>query len=337
MLITKNMSSNQNQNQNQSNNAQNASHTSNREGENQTRNATPQHSLTDNSRPFWHQYKLNLLPEFFPQIAKHTYKVAVLPSKVDLGSTCGPQLDQLSLGSCSANAIASGFYHIHPSYVASRLYIYYNERSLDGNVNDDAGSYLSTGVRALYYYGAAKESTWPYDISKFAIKPSESSYLEGAKNKLLSFEHVAQNTASIKACLASGFPIVFGFLVYSSFQSVETATTGYAPVPRSGEELLGGHAVLLVGYDDSTKRYKIRNSWGSNWGSNGSFFVDYDFLSDKNLCSDLWALKRASTSATDPFKHLLDTRITRSLKEQAEAFEKSQQSQQSQKTEQCQM
>jgi len=80
---------------------------------------------------------------------------------------------------------------------------------------------------------------------------------------------VVQNLNQMKGCLASGYPFVYGFSVYESFMSQQVAQSGHAPMPAPGEQQVGGHAVLAVGYDDASQWFIVRNSWGVNWGMQG--------------------------------------------------------------------
>jgi C1A family cysteine protease len=96
----------------------------------------------------------------------------------------------------------------------------------------------------------------------------------------------------MKGCLASGYPFVFGFSVYESFESQEVKQTGRVPMPSPNEQLLGGHAVLAVGYDDSQRRFIVRNSWGKDWGMQGYFTIPYAYLLDDNLADDFWTIRQ---------------------------------------------
>ena len=96
----------------------------------------------------------------------------------------------------------------------------------------------------------------------------------------------------MRSCLAAGFPFVFGFSVYESFESPEVAKTGVVPMPSGNEQLLGGHAVLCVGYDDASARFLVRNSWGTGWGMAGYFTIPYDYLADRDLSDDFWTLRK---------------------------------------------
>ena len=96
----------------------------------------------------------------------------------------------------------------------------------------------------------------------------------------------------MRTCLAGGEPFVFGFSVYESFESDVVAKTGVVPMPRKHEKLLGGHAVCCVGYDDTAKRFIVRNSWGSQWGQTGYFTIPYQYLGDRNLSDDFWYVQK---------------------------------------------
>jgi C1A family cysteine protease len=96
----------------------------------------------------------------------------------------------------------------------------------------------------------------------------------------------------MKVCLATGFPFVFGFAVYESFQTQEVARTGIVNLPDKKESMLGGHAVVSVGYEDKLKRFIVRNSWGNDWGIKGYFTIPYQYLEDRDLSDDFWTIKK---------------------------------------------
>ena len=173
----------------------------------------------------------------------------------------------------------------------SRLFIYYNERVIEHTVQEDSGAMIRDGIKTLVKQGVCSERSWPYVIAKFAKKPGAACYKEARDHQVTVYARL-ETADEMRACLADGFPFVFGFSVYESFESATVARTGVAPMPRRNEKLLGGHAVLAVGYDDARKRFLVRNSWGTGWGMKGYFTLPYDYLGDRNLCDDFWTIRR---------------------------------------------
>lgn len=231
------------------------------------------------------------------QFAAPTAMLAHLPIKVDMRDHCPKVYDQGQLGSCTANAIGGAmefdFFKekVKDVFTPSRLFIYYNERVIENTVESDSGAQIRDGIKSVAAQGAPHESSWPYDIAKFKEKPSPGAYDDALKHKATEYQRLVQTTSQMKGCLAAGNPFVFGFTVYSSFESAEVAKTGRVPMPGSGEAVLGGHAVLAVGYDDAEQRFIVRNSWGTGWGMQGYFTIPYAYLTDTHLASDFWTIK----------------------------------------------
>lgn len=223
--------------------------------------------------------------------------LAKLPDKVDLRPQCPDVYDQGQLGSCTANAIGAAleFDQIKQKqanpFPPSRLFIYYNERSIEGTVDSDSGAQIRDGVKSVSKQGAPPETDWPYDIDKFRDKPPKKAYDDAKEHQAIRYQRLTQTLGQLKGCLAAGFPYVFGFVVYESFESQEVAKTGNVPMPRANEQQLGGHAVLAVGYDEGQQAFIVRNSWGNGWGMDGYFTMPYPYLLQGTLSSDFWTIR----------------------------------------------
>ncbi|MGO9480738.1 MAG: C1 family peptidase [Candidatus Kryptoniota bacterium] len=223
-------------------------------------------------------------------------EIAALPPAVDLRPTCPPVENQGQLGSCTANALVGGleFLEIKDGIKLvdlSRLFIYYDERVIEHTVKSDSGAQIRDGIKTLAKQGVCPEKEWPYNISRFAAKPTAGCYKDAIQHKITTYHRIL-TLNDMRTCLAGGFPFVFGFTVYEGFESQQVAQTGIVDMPKPGEKVLGGHAVLAVGYDDSQQRFMVRNSWGSSWGQQGYFTIPYEYLSDRNLSDDFWTIRR---------------------------------------------
>ena len=108
----------------------------------------------------------------------------------------------------------------------------------------------------------------------------------------MQYSRVKQDLYHLKSCLDEGLPFVFGFAVYESFETEEVAKTGVMIMPTEKDNILGGHAVMAVGYDNDKEVFIVRNSWGVNWGDQGYFYMPYEYMTNKNLCSDFWVVKK---------------------------------------------
>lgn len=219
-------------------------------------------------------------------------------TKIDLRNQCPPIYDQGQFGSCTANAIAAAYEFdeikrsTNMNFNPSRLFIYYNERELEGTTNEDAGAELRDGIKSINKAGICSDDMWPYDEKNLFVKPSHECYTCAQKHRSVEYKRVEQNLTQIRLCLINGFPFVFGIVAYPGLESQETAKTGLIPLPKSNEQSIGGHAMMAVGFDDKRKLIIVQNSWGNQWGDNGFGYLPYEYILNCNLAADFWTITK---------------------------------------------
>jgi C1A family cysteine protease len=246
-----------------------------------------------------------------------------IPATVDLRAWCPPIEDQGSIGSCTANAGVALFEYFERRAFgkhidASRLFLYKATRNLL-HWTGDTGAFLRSTMGAMVLFGVPPEEYWKYIVADYEKEPPAFCYAFASNYRAISYYRLdppgtTKSTllSQIKTNLTGGLPSMFGFTVYSSYQ--QAATTGNIPYPTAGEKIVGGHAVVAVGYDDNLKiknnvpgavEYKgallIRNSWGTGWGSNGYGWLPYEYVL-KGLAVDWWSLIKAEWIDTGAFK-----------------------------------
>jgi C1A family cysteine protease len=159
------------------------------------------------------------------------------------------------------------------------------------NCNTDSGAQIRDGIKSVSKLGCCKEKIWPYLERKLTVRPTHRCYREAVKYKALVYQRLAHNLAHLKSCLASGFPFIFGIKVYSSFEGSRVRKTGHLEMPEKSEKLVGKHAVIAAGYEDSRRWFIVRNSWGERWGIGGYFTIPYEYLLDRRLSADIWTIR----------------------------------------------
>lgn len=223
-------------------------------------------------------------------------KATTLPTSVDLRSLCPVVYDQGQEGSCTANAgVAARVMLLGiSSLLLSRAFLYYESRKLEGTTNSDSGAALRDMCRAAQSYGICEEKYMPYATTSYRTAPTTTAIKNAIKYKIKSYTRLS-TMADIKNMVAlNKKPVVIGMDVFESMESDVVAKTGKLPMPATNEQLLGGHAVLIVGYVDtaptatnSSKGYFIvRNSWGENWGDKGYFYMPYEYFTQYTF--DYW-------------------------------------------------
>jgi C1A family cysteine protease len=215
------------------------------------------------------------------------------PPAADDRAWCGPVYDQGNLSSCTAFAMGKGLREYMQRKAGqaptplSALWFYYRERVHMGPqyVAHDAGANLVDGMYVLEHEGAAPDALWPYKIRNFAVAPPAEADAAAASQKVLKTRQLA-TFEDVRAAIADGHPVAFGFIVMENIHRV--GPDGVMPMPQAGDSVLGGHAVLAVGYDDAKQLLTVRNSWGPEWADHGYFYMPYAYVTDPAYVMDFW-------------------------------------------------
>lgn len=249
--------------------------------------------------------KLFLWEADAPDARDHAFQAPALdsPEQVDLRPHCPPVFDQgARIGSCTANAVCNAFRFnlmrqareqklAAPNYHPSRLFLHYNARAIAGTQNQNKGAQIRDAMKSVAKHGICRESRWPYRAYRYASQPPQPAYEQALAYQSIAYQRLRHELGELKACLAQGFPIVFGLTVYSAFDSAQMTSRGVLHLPKVGEEKVGGHAVLLVGYKEASQRFIVMNSWGKSWGQQGYFTLPYDYVLNSKLARDFWTLR----------------------------------------------
>jgi C1A family cysteine protease len=246
-----------------------------------------------------------------------------IPDSVDLREWFSPVEDQGDLGSCTAHACVGIYEYFERrafgSHIdGSHLFLYKATRNLMHETGD-TGAYLRSTMGAMALFGIPPEEFWPYEINRFDEEPSAFCYAYGQSYQAISYCRLDQTGMtqkeildSIKRSTAGGLPAMFGFTVYDSIYQAET--TGRIPFPAHNDEIIGGHAVAIAGYDDdlvitnsnangpTTKgAFIIRNSWGTGFGDGGYCYLPYEFVK-QGIADDFWIMMKGDWIDTNNFK-----------------------------------
>ncbi len=238
------------------------------------------------------------LPDHRDLVFKATKTRVSLPESYDLRKVkIMPKiLDQGEVGSCTANAAASAYLFCKLNSAnstnavdVSRSFIYYWERILEGTYPSDSGAQIRTAIKVLARYGSCAERLFPYSESTYNRKPTSRLIKDALTRQILKYERLPRSLSSFKKCIYLGNPFLFGFTVYSNIDNIKD-NDNILSLPSLSDSLEGGHAVLAVGYDNTKNCFIVMNSWGSDWGDNGYFYLPYEYLTNSNLSDDFWTI-----------------------------------------------
>ena len=204
-----------------------------------------------------------------------------------------PVINQGSIGTCVPSVLTAMVYHSYAKKdivkIFSRLFLYYEGRKRNNDTDIDSGMYFRNGLKSISKKGICIEKEWPYNVRRYAWKPNKECYKNAKEYKIKKYWRI-NSLRNIKDCLDDGFPVAMGIKLYKRSWS-DAQINGMLYAPTDDEKPIGGHAVLITGYDDSNGNLLCRNSLGMNWGIDGHFFVGYNYINNPELVTDMWTLR----------------------------------------------
>jgi C1A family cysteine protease len=243
-----------------------------------------------------------------PNDEVYSFKDEPISKNVDLATYLTPIKDQGQLGSCTAFPIAAVYefaanQNNKPTNV-SELFIYYNARVLRGNTEEDSGATLLEAINGVKEKGACLTDVYPYDIKNFKNVPSDNAFVQAKHQVVEKACRVKIAEKDFKHAIANGYPIIFGLKLFQSFYPKNTS--GIIKYPTTKEAINtkhGNHAMLIVGYNDDEKLFKVRNSWGSKFGDNGYCYIPYDYASNPEFCQEAFVITKIVDLAYNQFEY----------------------------------
>ena len=218
---------------------------------------------------------------------------AKLPASVDLSRYCSPIEDQGMIGSCTAQSVVGLLEYLWRLIYgrgidASRLFVYKATRNLLGWTGD-TGAFVRSTIKAVRLFGTCPEDYWPYHEGQFDTEPPAFCYSFARNYRTILYYRLQERVEALRTSLAQGLPFAFGFTCFESLFNPEVSETGMIPFPEPGESVIGGHAIMAVGYEHAKKHFIIRNSWGRDWGRGGYGYLPYAYF-ERGLADDCWCV-----------------------------------------------
>lgn len=203
-----------------------------------------------------------------------------LPSSSDMGSSFPPVSSQGAQGSCVAWAVAYGLKSFQereergwaytPDHLFSPASIFNKYKK--GKCN--GGWYVKDALEMVEADGVAPMSAMPYSASDCSALPDEATKTLSKNYRIHSIRRVPNDAIEIKGHIATRMPVVIGMRVDPSFDYLK----GQQVYPGATGSYDGGHAMVIVGYDDTKQAFRLFNSWGKGWGDGGFGWVSYTAL-----------------------------------------------------------
>ncbi|MGO1751595.1 MAG: C1 family peptidase [Psychroflexus sp.] len=243
-----------------------------------------------------------------PSDEVYTCNDEAIPATIDLSGYFPSVKNQGKLDSCTAFVIAAVYEFFakqnNKNVDISELFIYYNTRDLNANANVETGATLLDTIRSVKEKGACHSKSHPYEIDAFADQPTEEAYTEAQHQVVKKASRIKIKEKDFRQAIANGHPVIVGLKIFKSFYPKNKL--GVIPFPSSHEssyEDHGNHALLIVGYNDEEKLFKLRNSWGKDFGDNGYCYAPYDYIANPEFCQEAFVISEILDLSFNEFNY----------------------------------
>jgi C1A family cysteine protease len=216
-----------------------------------------------------------------------------LPANIDYTNKMSPVSNQGDEGTCVGFATTDGMKEYQEkadwkkTIQLSVRYVYSGAQKIDIYPDNEEGTDIRSAMKVLNKSGVPPDDCWPYSPHQTDGPCADADEL-AKKYRIESYTRL-KTEAEMKESLVVNGPFVAGVDVYESWMTPAVDKTGVVPIPKKNEELLGGHAICIVGYDDKKKRFKFKNSWSKAWGASGYGYLSYAYM--KKYCNDAWSAR----------------------------------------------
>jgi hypothetical protein len=212
-------------------------------------------------------------------MASTPYSGSELPKVIDLSPHLPTPGHQGKQSSCTAWAVGYAL-KAYQEYLETNSRVYFSPSFIYNQINNgrDGGSRVMDALNLVSQQGNCTWDDMPYNENDYNSQPSQLARTKAKKYRIDYWRQVnIRDSKEIKAQINAGYPIVIGAVIDEGFERIKAYNEQSIWKQRIGATK-GGHALLIVGYDDYKNAFKIINSWGTNWGQNGYGWIDYNLF-----------------------------------------------------------
>lgn len=194
---------------------------------------------------------------------------------------------------CTANAVLAcdAYYYHKKRWMPSTVFTYYNQKKkIDKtDMSDDGGSSVESALNAVRKFGACNSKVWSND-KPFNEKPTLEAYTDGLKGHEVTKYYQVRTLGQIRQALSHGYPVVVAVAWLFDFMNKYYTLNDVSK--ERAKKCDSGHAIVIVGYNDSVERFEIRNSWGEGWGNKGYGYIMYETMNNIIWWDDSYTVVR---------------------------------------------